>query len=80
MEVLQKTKNKVPAIPLLGIHQDKTNLKKINAPLCSLFAIAKTWKQCKCPPTDEWTKKIWYVYYSGILLSHQKDEILPFAT
>ena len=58
MEVLQKTKNKVPAIPLLDIHQDKTNLKKINAPLCSLFAIAKTWKPEKamapCSSTLAW--------------------------
>ena len=25
----------------------------------ALFTIAKTWKQPKCPSTDEWTKKIW---------------------
>ena len=28
--------------------------------LAALFAIAKTWKQPKCPLTDEWIKKIWY--------------------
>ena len=55
---------------------------------CStLFTIAKTWKQPKCPSTDEWIKKMWghvYVYidthtveyYSAI----KKNEILPFVT
>ena len=36
----------------------------------ALFIIAKTWKQLKCPSTDEWIKKMWYVYtmenYSAI--------------
>ena len=30
--------------------------------LATLFTIAKTWKQCKCPSTEEWIKKIWYIY------------------
>ena len=40
----------------------------------ALFTIAKARKQPKCPPTDEWIKKMWYTYiykiYNGILLSH----------
>ena len=36
----------------------------------ALFTIAKTWKQPKCPLTDEWIKKRWYIYtmeyYSAI--------------
>ena len=28
----------------------------------ALFTIAKTWKQCKCPLTDELIKKMWYIY------------------
>ena len=35
-----------------------------------LFTVVKTWKQPKCPPTDEWKKKMWYTYtveyYSAI--------------
>ena len=38
--------------------------------IAALFAIAKTWKQPKCPSTDEWIKKMWYIYtmeyYSAI--------------
>ena len=43
----------------------------------ALFIIAKTWKQPKYPSIDEWIKKIWYIY-NGILLSHKKNEIMPF--
>ena len=54
-----------PAIPLLGIYLDKLSLKKIHAPLCSLHTalgtIAKTWKQHKCPSTDEWIKEMWCI-------------------
>ena len=35
-----------------------------------LFTIARTWKQPRCPSTDEWIKKVWYInameYYSAI--------------
>ena len=35
-----------------------------------LFSIARTWKQPRCPSTDEWIKKLWYIhtveYYSAI--------------
>ena len=30
--------------------------------IAALFTIAKTWKQLKCPLTDEWIKKMWYIY------------------
>ena len=45
--------------------QTKLYLKKIHVPQCSqaaLFTIAKIGKQPKCPPTDEWIKKMWYIY------------------
>ena len=38
--------------------------------IAALLTIAKTWKQPKCPLTDEWIKKMWYIYtldyYSAI--------------
>ena len=38
-----------------------------------LFTIAKTWKPPRCPSTEEWIKKMWYIYIcNGILLSHKK--------
>ena len=41
--------------------------------IAALFTIAKTWKQPKCPSTDEWIKKM--EYYSAM----KKNEIMPFA-
>ena len=40
--------------------------------IATLFTIARTWKQPKCPSTDEWIKKMWHIIYNGILLSHKK--------
>ena len=42
------------------------------------FIIAKTCKQPKCPTIDGYIKKIWHIY-KGILLSHKKNEIMPFV-
>ena len=54
-----------PAIPLLGINPEETKIEKDKCiPLftASLFTIARTWKQPRCPSTDEWIKKLWYIY------------------
>ena len=45
----------------------------------ALFTIAKTWKQPKCPWTDEWIKKIWYIYIMEYYSAIKKNEIMPFA-
>ena len=70
------------AIPLLDIYLDETFIQKDTcSPMftVALFTIVKIWKQPKCPWTDEWTKKMWYIntteYYSAI----KKDKIMPFA-
>ena len=62
-----------PAIPFLGIYPDKIFIEKYTCThivIATLFTIAKTWKQPKCPSKDEWIKKMWYIYtmehYSAI--------------
>ena len=62
-----------PAIPLLGIYPEETRAEKdtcIPLFIAALFTIPRTWKQPRCPSTDEWIKKLWYIYtvkyYSAI--------------
>ena len=45
----------------------------------ALFAIAKTGKQPKCPSTEEWIKKAWYIYAMKYYSAINKNEIMPFA-
>ena len=54
-----------PAIPLLGIYTEETKTEKASCiPLftAALFTTATTRKQSRCPSTDEWIKKLWYIY------------------
>ena len=62
-----------PAIPLLGIYPEETKTERdtcIPLFIAPLFTVARTWKQPRCPLTDEWKKKLWYIYtmeyYSAI--------------
>ena len=62
-----------PAIPFLVIYLEKAMVRKdICTPMfiAALFTIARSCKQPKCPLTDEWIKKMWYIYsieyYSAI--------------
>ena len=54
-----------PAIPLLDIYPVETKIEKdtcIPLFIAVLFTIARTWEQPRCPSTDEWIKKLWYIY------------------
>ena len=68
---LKKLKIELPydsAIPHLGIYPEKTIIRKDTCtPMftAALFTIARTWKQPKCPFTDEWIKKMWYRGFPG---------------
>ena len=62
-----------PVIPLLGIYPEETKIEKDTCTsmfTAALFTIARTWQQPRCPSTDEWIKKLWYIYtmeyYSAI--------------
>ena len=78
---LRKLNIKLPydlAIPLLGMYLDKTFIEKDPcAPMfiAALLTIAQTWKQSKCPLTEEWIKKKWYIYtmkyYSAIKMTKE---------
>ena len=50
-----------PAIPLLGIHTEKTRTERDTCTpmfMAALFIIARTWKQPRCPSADEWIRKL----------------------
>ena len=71
-----------PAIPLLDTHPEKTIIQK---DICTqmftaaLFTIARTWKQPKCPATNEWIMKMWYIYTMEYYSAIKRNEIELFV-
>ena len=45
----------------------------------AVFIIARTWKQPRCPSTDEWIKKLWYIYTVEYYSAVKGNETVPFA-
>ena len=45
----------------------------------ALFTIAKTWKQPKCPLTEDWIRKMWYIYTMEYYSSITQNKIMSFA-
>ena len=66
-----------PAIPLLSIYPEETKIERdtcVPLFIAALFTIVRTWKQSRCPPTDE-DKEVMVHIHNGILLSHKKGHI-----
>jgi hypothetical protein len=73
-----------PEIPLLGIYPKEWNTSYSRGTctpifIAALFTIAKIGKQPRCPNTDEWIKKMWYLYPMEFYSAMKKNEILSFA-
>ena len=43
--------------------------------IAALFTIARTWKQSNCPSTDEWIKRMWYIYTMEYYSTIERIEI-----
>jgi hypothetical protein len=74
-----------PAIPLLGIYPKECNTGYSRGTCtprftAALFTIAKVRKQPRCPTTDEWIKKMWYLYTMEFYSAMKNNEILSFAS
>ena len=71
-----------PAIPLLGIYpEDVPTVKKDTCStmfIAALFIIARRWKEPRCPPTEEWIQKIWYIYTIGYYSAIRNNEFMKF--
>ena len=73
-----------PAIALLGIYPKDTGVLMHRGTCTPMFiaalsTIAKLWKEPKCPSTDEWIKKLWFIYTMEYYLAMRKNEIMPFT-
>ena len=70
-----------PAIPLLGINLENTIIQKDTCtPMfpAILFTIARTWKQPRCIPMEEWIK-MWYIYTTEYYSATEMSKIMPFG-
>ena len=71
-----------PAIPLLGIYPERATIQNESCTTmfsAALFTIARTWKQPKCPSTDEWIKKMWHIYTMEYYSATKRNEIELFV-
>ena len=82
---LKKLGIKLPynsAVPLLGMHSKETRTEKdIWTPvfIAALFTIARTWRQPRCPPADQWIRKLWYIYtmeYYSVIKRNEFESVL----
>ena len=71
-----------PAIPLLGIYpEDVPTGKKDTCStifIAALFIIARSWKEPRCPSTEEWIQKKWYIYTMEYYSVIKNNEFMKF--
>jgi hypothetical protein len=71
-----------PAIPLLGIYQEDVPTGNKNTCsamfIATLFIIARSWKEPRCPSTEEWIQKMWYIYSMEYYLAIKNNEFMKF--
>ena len=87
VEVPQKLKIDLPydpAVALLGIYPRDIGILMHRGTCTPMFiaalsTIAKLWKELKCPSTDEWIKKLWFIYTMEYYMGMRKNEIWPFV-
>jgi hypothetical protein len=82
LAVPQKIRPEDPAIPLLGIYpEDVPTGKKDTCStmfIAALFIIARSWKEPRCPSTEEWIQKMWYIYTMEYYSAIKKNEFMKF--
>ena len=84
-EFLKKLKLELPydpSIPLLDIYPEKIIIQKESCTtmfIGTLFTIARTWKQLKCPLTEEWIKRMWHIYTMEYSSAIKRNEIELFV-
>jgi hypothetical protein len=74
-----------PAIPLLVIYPKECDIDYSRGTctpmfIAVLFTIAKLCKQPRCPTTDEWIKKMWYLYTMEFYSAMKKNEVILFSS
>jgi hypothetical protein len=71
-----------PAIPLLGINPEYVPTGKKDTCstmfIAALFIIAKIWKEPRCPSTEEWLLKMWYIYTKEYYSAIKNNEFMKF--
>jgi hypothetical protein len=73
---------KDPAIPLLGIYPEDVPICKKDTCstmfIAALFIISRGWKEPRCPSTEEWIQKMWYIYTVEYYSAIKNNELMKF--
>jgi hypothetical protein len=73
---------KDPAIPLPGIYPEDVPTGNKNTCstmfIAALFIIARSWKEPRCPSTEEWMQRMWYIYTMEYYSAVKNNEFMKF--